>query len=149
MLVYICTFLIDSICQLFDLSCHINHYLIVLLLMFCHFHFHFHFYFHFHFHFRFHFYFHFPFHFHFLFPFPFHFYFHFNLLITLMFCLFDFSVSSVKIISNKLLNKFNNSFCLGVRFLYLIMPAFFLLFNVFKPFLADISPIVLSLSQYT
>ena len=46
------------------------------------------------------------------------------------FWLSDFSVSSVKIVSNKLLNKFNNSFCPGVCLLFIIS-AFFILFNAF------------------
>ena len=57
--------------------------------------------------------------------------------------LFDSSVLSVKIVSNKSLNKLNNSFCLEVRFLYFITSAFFSSFNVSKSFLADISLIVL------
>ena len=56
--------------------------------------------------------------------------------------LFDSSVLSVKIVSNKSLNKLNNSFCLGVCFLYFIS-AFFSSFNVSKSFSADISLIVL------
>ena len=55
----------------------------------------------------------------------------------------DISVLSVKIISNKSLNEFNNSFCPGISLLYLISE-FFILFNVFKHFLASISLIVLS-----
>ena len=57
----------------------------------------------------------------------------------------DSNVSSVKIILNKLSSKFNNSFCLGVHLLYLIVPSFFILSNLFKSFLASILLIVLFL----
>ena len=50
----------------------------------------------------------------------------------------DSNVLSVKIISNKSLNKFNNSLCLGVWFLYFIISAFFIWFNAFRFFLASI-----------
>ena len=55
----------------------------------------------------------------------------------------------MKIVSNKSLNKFNNSFCPGVRFLYFIIPAFFISFNVSKLVLADILIIVLFLILLT
>ena len=86
-------------------------------------------------------------------------YFHFHLLMALMFCHFHFhfilswlsdsNVLSVKIVSNKSLNNFNNSLCLGVCFLYFIVSACFILFNVFKYFLADNSLIVLFLILLT
>ena len=57
----------------------------------------------------------------------------------------DCNVLSVKIISNKSSNKFNNFLCPGVCFLYFIISAFFILSNVFKSFLACISLIVLFL----
>ena len=56
-------------------------------------------------------------------------------------------VLSVKIVSDKSLKKFNNSFCLGVRFLCFVIPSFFISFNVFKSFLADISLTVILINQ--
>ena len=81
------------------------------------------------------------FHFHFLFHFPFHllmvwiiFSFSFSLLSLLFLSSFSFSFSSswlfdsnvlsVKIVPEKSLNKFNNSFCLGVLFLVLLFLRF-------------------------
>ena len=72
----------------------------------------------------------------------FNFLFHFHLLMTLIFC-------QLKLYLNKLLNKSNNSFCLWVRFSYFIIPGFFIPFNLFKLFKADISLIVLFLISLT
>ena len=61
----------------------------------------------------------------------------------------DSNVLSVKIVPNKSLKKYNYSFCLGAHFLYFIISAFFVSFNVFKSFLANISLIVLFLILLT
>ena len=112
----------------------------------------FHFYLHLHFHSHFHS--HSPSHFRFhllIFLFYFHFLiFNFLLLIFLFLLLIffssfdDISVLSVKVVSDKSLNQFNNSFCPGINLFY-FNSEFFIMFNVFKGFLASISLIVLSL----
>ena len=48
--------------------------------------------------------------------------------------LFDSNILSVKIMFNRSLNKSNDFLCLGVRFLYFIVSAFFISFNLFKSF---------------
>ena len=64
-------------------------------------------------------------------------------------CFDEINVSSVKIVSNKSLNKFHNSFYPGVCLLYFIISAFFVSFNAFKPLLANSSLIALFLILLT
>ena len=68
------------------------------------------------------------------------------LLFHLYFCLLDFLML---IFYQLKLNKFNNSLCLGVRFIYLVISTFFISSNAFKSFLAYISLIVLFLISLT
>ena len=119
---------------------------LIFLLFLFYFHLHFHSHFHFHSHSHSHS------HFHLL---IFLFYFHF-LIFNFPFSSFNFSFSSfddigvlsVKIVSDKSLNQFDNSSCPGISLFYFISE-FFIIFNVFKGFLASISLIVLSLILLT
>ena len=123
--------------------------IICFLLLFCfdslfhHHHLHFHNHLRFHFHFHFH-----NDHLHL----HFHIYFHNFHLYFLLFCflLFHFHFLDFLILMfyqlklcDKLLNKFDNFLFPGVRFLYFIVSAFFISFNLLKYFLGSFALIVL------
>ena len=136
------------ICQLFHLNDHLFYFFCFdlflhhthlngLIFLLCHLHLHLPLHSHFHFHFHFNSYSHFHFHSHFYFLFLL-LIFHFHFLMTLVFYQLKLYLTNRRI----------NSFCPGISLLCFISE-FFIMFNVFKRFLASISLIVLFLILLT